>query len=81
MPSIPDDLTYTLLYRFNQNIMALGCAIEEIGVWIDQRGSADVSDRIDDHLTVITANSDFIAQAMADLMARWEPKEEASPED
>jgi len=50
--------------------MALNCAIEEISAWIDQRGSADVSDRIDDHLAVITENSDFIAKAMADLRVR-----------
>jgi hypothetical protein len=54
MSTIPEDPTHALLYRFNQNIIALGCAIEEIAVWIDQRGSADVSDRIDDHLAIIT---------------------------
>lgn len=81
MPTIPDDPIYTLLYRFNQNITALGCAIEDIGAWIDQRGTSDVSDRIDDHLAVITANSDFIAKAMADLKARWKPEDEADPED
>ncbi|MNG29413.1 hypothetical protein D3C84_1148360 [compost metagenome] len=30
-----------LLYRINQNVMALGSAIEEIDIWIDQRGSAE----------------------------------------
>jgi ADP-dependent phosphofructokinase/glucokinase len=80
MPTTPNDLTHALLYRFNQNIMALDCAIEEIAVWIDQRGSADVSDRIDDHLAVITANSDFIAKALADLRARRMPEEVVDPD-
>jgi hypothetical protein len=50
---LPDDPTPALLYRLNQNIMALGCAIEEIGIWIDQRGSTDVSGRITAHLDIL----------------------------
>jgi ADP-dependent phosphofructokinase/glucokinase len=81
MPCLsPNDLTNALLYRFNQNILALDCAIEEIVVWIDQCGSADVSDRIDDHLAVITANTDFIAKALADLRARRTPEEVVDPD-
>ncbi|VVN65162.1 hypothetical protein PS726_00043 [Pseudomonas fluorescens] len=80
MPS-PDDPTPALLSRLNQNIMALGCAIEEIGIWIKQRGSTEVSIRIEDHLAVITANADFIAEAIAELIARCEPEEEEDPED
>lgn len=76
MPALPDDPIPILLYRLNQNITALGCAIEEIGVWIDQRGSADVSDRIDDHLAVLSTNSDFIAEAMAELIARCKQVDE-----
>jgi len=67
---LPDDPTPALLYRLNQNIMALGCAIEEIGIWIDQRGSTDVSGRITDHLEVLSTNSDAIAELMADLLVR-----------
>lgn len=36
---MPNDLPPALLHRLKQNIMALGCAVEEIGIWIDQRGS------------------------------------------
>ncbi|MGY2184687.1 hypothetical protein [Pseudomonas sp. SDO5591_S426] len=78
---MPDDLTPALLYRLNQNIMALGCAVEEIGIWIDQRGSTEVSNRIEDHLAVITGNADFIAETIAELIARCEPEEESDPED
>jgi hypothetical protein len=81
MPTLPDDPTPALLFRLNQNIMALGCAIEEIGVWLDQRGSADVSSRITDHLEVLSGNSDAVAELMADLIARWKPEDEIDPED
>jgi len=77
---MPDDPTPALLYRLNQNIMALGCAIEEISIWIDQRGSTDTYDRVNEHLEVLADNSDAIAELMADLIARWKPQEEENPE-
>ena len=78
---LPDDPTPALLSRLNQNIMALGCAIEEIGIWIKQHGSTEVSTRIDDQLAVLTANADFIAETIAELIARCKPEEEEDPED
>jgi len=78
--SLPDDPTPALLNRLNQNIMALGCAIEEISIWIDQRGSTDTYDRVNEHLEVLADNSDAIAELMADLIARWKPQEEENPE-
>jgi hypothetical protein len=78
---MPDDPTPALLYRINQNVMALGSAIEELGIWIDQRGSTDASDRINEHLQVLTDNSDAIAELMADLIGRCKPEEEIDPED
>ena len=76
-----NDLNSALLHRLNQNIMALGCAVEEIGIWIDQRGSTDVSDRIEDLLAVVTGNADFIAQAIAELITKCEPEKAPDPED
>jgi len=78
---MPNDPTPALLYRLNQNIMALGCAIEEISIWIDQRGSTDTYVRISEHLEVLADNSDAIAELMADLVARWKSEEEEDPED
>jgi len=78
--SLPDDPTPALLNRLNQNIMALGCAIEEISIWIDQRGSTDTYDRVNEHLEVLADNSDAIAELMADLIARWKPEEEIDQE-
>ena len=77
---MPNDPTPALLYRLNQNIMALGCAIEEISIWIDQRGSTDTYDRVNEHLEVLADNSDSIAELMADLIARWKPEVEEDPE-
>lgn len=79
--SLPDDPTPALLYRMNQNVMALGSAIEEIGIWIDQRGSTEASSRINAHLQVLESNVDAIAELMADLIARRTPEEEIDPED
>ena len=78
---MPDDPTPALLDRFNQNITALGCAIDEIGIWIAKSGATDVSGRITDHLKVLEGNTDAIAGLMADLIARWTPEEEIDPED
>lgn len=78
---MPDDPTPALLYRINQNVMALGSAIEEISIWIDQRGSKNTHDRVSTHLDVLADNSDAIAELMADLVARWKLQEEEAPED
>jgi DNA polymerase I-like protein with 3'-5' exonuclease and polymerase domains len=78
---MPDDPTPALLYRMNQNIMALGSALEEIGIWIDQRGFTNTSDRVSKHLQVLESNTDAIAGLMADLIARCKPDEEEEPED
>ena len=77
---MPDDPNPALLIRLNQNIMALGCAIEEISIWIDQRGSTDTYARVSEHLEVLADNSDAIAELMADLIARGKPEEEIDPE-
>ncbi|HEY0289076.1 MAG TPA: hypothetical protein VGC62_19030, partial [Pseudomonas sp.] len=59
-----------LLYRLNNNANAIACAVEEISNWIDQRGSTDVSGRVADHLAVVYANSDLIAECMAEMIAK-----------
>ena len=81
MPDLPDDPTPALLSRLNQNINALGSAIEEIGLWIDQRGSAETSHRVNEHLETLSDNSDAIAELLVDLIARWMPEDKTDPED
>lgn len=81
MPDLPDDPTPALLGRLNQNINALGAAIEEIAIWIELRGSTDTSERINEHLEVLSDNGDAIAELLVDLIARWKPEEAKDPED
>lgn len=81
MAALPDDPTPALLSRLNQNVNALGSAIEEIGIWIDQRGSTETYHRINEHLEVLLENSDAIAELLVDLIARWKPEETGDPED
>lgn len=59
-----------LLYRLNQNINAVGAAVEELAIWIEQRGSTETSLAVKSQLDVLIENSDFIAEAMAELIAR-----------
>ncbi|MDY7559925.1 hypothetical protein QN366_05015 [Pseudomonas sp. CCC3.2] len=72
--SLPDDPTPALLFRLNQNINAAAAAVEEIGIWIGQRGSTEVSERIAAHLQVLTDNSDFIAEQLVELVSRHRPE-------
>ena len=66
--SLPDDPTAALLLRFNRNINALGSAIDEIRIWIEQRGSTDTADSIRSYLAVLESNSDYISEGMSDLI-------------
>lgn len=59
-----------LLYRLNQNINAVGAAVEELAIWVEQRGSTETSLAVKSHLDVLIENSDFIADALAELIAR-----------
>lgn len=70
MADLPDNPTAALLYRLNQNINALGAAIEEVGAWLDQRGATEAYDRINEHLEVLMDNSDSIADLLAELIAK-----------
>lgn len=64
------DPLIALLYRLNQNQNALGAAVEELAVWVEQRGSTDTADQIKGHLQVLVENSDTIAEALAELIAQ-----------
>lgn len=59
-----------LVCRINQNINAIGAAIVELAAWADKCGSAETSEAVRAHLKVLEANSDHIAQALAELIAR-----------
>ena len=68
---MPDhDPLCALLYRLNQNQNAIGAAVEELAIWIDQRGSTEVAERIHLYLETLTENSDAIAEALAELASK-----------
>lgn len=64
------DPLLALLYRLNQNQNALGAAIEELAIWIEQRGSVDAAERAKQHLQALVENSDAVSEALAELVAR-----------
>lgn len=79
--SVPDDPTPALLASLDQNINALRAAMEEVRIWLDERGAVDAADSIASHLQIIEDNTDGITAGMADLAARWKPESEVDPED
>jgi len=62
------DLLPSLLYKLNENQLALEAAIMELSNWVEQRGSADVADNVRIALEAIDKNEDFIKMTLAVLM-------------
>jgi len=63
------DQLATLLHRLNQNQLALGAAIEELAIWVEQRGSVDTAETVKRHLSTLEQNAEFIGGAIVELMA------------
>jgi len=66
MPST--DLLPSLLFKINENQLALEAAIMELTLWIEQRGSADVAENVRGALVAIDRNEEFIKMSLAVLM-------------
>lgn len=64
-----EDITLlaSLLTRMNQNQLALGAAVEELAVWVEQRGSADVASNVRGALDTLDKNLEFINLALLSL--------------
>ncbi|MEX5684674.1 MULTISPECIES: hypothetical protein [Pseudomonas] len=63
------DLLPSLLFKINQNQLALEAAIMELANWVGQRGSSDVADNVRGALDTISKNEQFINLSLAVLMA------------
>ncbi|MFB8829089.1 hypothetical protein ACE0DR_06190 [Azotobacter sp. CWF10] len=63
------DTLPALLYRLNQNQLAMGAAIEELATWVEQRGSVDTAEAVKQHLAILEQNAEFIGDAIIELMA------------
>ncbi|MGF6512968.1 hypothetical protein ABH912_000434 [Pseudomonas sp. BT76 TE3572] len=62
------DLLPSLLFKINQNQLALESAIMELALWVEQRGSADVASNVRGALDTINKNEEFIKMTLAVLM-------------
>jgi len=62
------DLLPSLLFKLNENQLALEAAIMELSNWVEQRGSAEVADNIRGALVAIDRNEEFIKMTLALMM-------------
>ena len=67
MPNL--DLLPSLLFKINENQLALEAAIIEISNWAEQRGAGDVADNLRGALNTIDKNEEFIKLTLAVLMS------------
>jgi hypothetical protein len=62
------DLLPSLLFKINENQLALEAAILELSNWVEQRGAADVADNVRGALEAIDKNEEFIKMTLAVMM-------------
>ena len=62
------DLLPSLLFKINENQLALEAAIMELCNWVEARGSADVAENVRGALDTIDRNEEFIKLTLAVLM-------------
>lgn len=58
------DLLPSLLFKLNENQLALEAAIMELSNWVEQRGSADVADNVRGALEAINRNEELIKMTL-----------------
>lgn len=63
------DLLPSLLFKINENQLALEAAIMELTNWVEQRGAAEVADNVRGALVAIDRNEEFIKITLAVMMA------------
>jgi len=63
------DLLPSLLFKINQNQLALEAAIMELTLWGEQRGSAEGAGNVRGALDTISKNEEFINMTLAVLMS------------
>ncbi|MEJ3587816.1 hypothetical protein [Pseudomonas bubulae] len=64
------DLLPSLLFKINQNQVALEAAIMELTLRVEHRGSAEVAGNVRGALDTISKNEEFINLTLAILMAQ-----------
>ena len=59
------DLLPSLLFKINENQLALEAAIMELSNWVELQGAADVADNVRCALEAIDKNEEFIKITLA----------------
>ncbi|WP_413705530.1 hypothetical protein [Pseudomonas sp. Pseusp16] len=59
----------SLLFKINENQLALEAAIMELSNWVEQYGSTEVADNVRGALEAIDKNEEFIKMTLAVMMA------------
>lgn len=62
------DLLPSLLFKINENQLALEAAIMELSEWVEKRGGAEVADNVRGALVAIDRNEEFIKMTLAVMM-------------
>lgn len=62
------DLLPSLLFKINENQLALEAAIMELTNWVEKRGAAEVAENVRGALGAIDKNEEFIKLTLAVLM-------------
>ncbi|UVL43117.1 hypothetical protein LOY55_13860 [Pseudomonas sp. B21-040] len=63
------DLLPSLLFKINENQLALEAAIMELTLWVEHRGASEVGGNVRGALETIDKNEEFIKMTLAVLMA------------
>lgn len=63
------DALPALLYQLHMNQLAIGAAVEELAIWVEQRGSIHTAQSVKSHLNLLNSSADDIADLLATLMA------------
>ena len=62
------DLLPSLLFKINENQLALEAAIMELTLWVEQRGAIGVGGNVRGALETIDKNEEFIKMTLAVIM-------------
>jgi hypothetical protein len=62
------DLLPSLLFKLNENQLALEAAITELTEWVEQSGATEVAENVRGALVAIDRNEEFIKMTLAVMM-------------
>ncbi|MCS3835625.1 hypothetical protein HNR03_000205 [Pseudomonas sp. JAI111] len=61
------DMLPSLLFKINQNQLAIEAAIMELTIWVEQHGAVEVAGNVRGALEIISKNEEFINMTLAIL--------------